>query len=219
MRLWLPIEYGDALVYPVKTYCASKRCYEDLYHRTYGLFVKASLTSLPVSGAFPDSESVGEDLLVKDGALYALVLRPINTMMYADGACEARSRQEEEDDAWPSLTTTNAEIVHNPHLPSGWRRDGPMALSLLLHDTRHRVRRRFAPSTPSRSPHTSSYLWDGARVPHNRSHCGQLRVFLSAPRIRSQSGECTLCSLKKRHDPGKTPGFRSFATRTPGICR
>ncbi len=23
---------------------------------------------------------------------------------------------------------------HNPHLPSGWRRDGPMALSLLLHD-------------------------------------------------------------------------------------
>ena len=90
------------------------------------------------------------------------MLRPINTMMYADGACEARSRQEEEDDAWPSLTTTNAEIVHNPHLPSGWRRAEPMALSLLLHDTRHRVRRRFAPSTPSRSPHTSSYLWDGA---------------------------------------------------------
>ncbi len=38
-----------------------------------------------------------------------------------------------EDDAWPSSTTTNAEIVHNPHLPCGWRRDGPMALSLLLH--------------------------------------------------------------------------------------
>ena len=53
-------------------------------------------------------------------------------MMYADGACEARSRQEEEADALPSSTTTNAEIVHNPHLPSGWRRDGPMALSLLL---------------------------------------------------------------------------------------
>ena len=60
------------------------------------------------------------------------MLRPINTMMYADGACEARSRQEEEGDAWPSSTTTNEEIVHNPHLPSGWRRDGPMALSLLL---------------------------------------------------------------------------------------
>ncbi len=33
---------------------------------------------------------------------------------------------------------TTAEIVHNPHLPFGWRRagpmrrDGPMALSLLL---------------------------------------------------------------------------------------
>ncbi len=34
----------------------------------------------------------------------------------ADGACEARSRQEEEDDAWSSSTTTNAEIVHKPHL-------------------------------------------------------------------------------------------------------
>ena len=52
-------------------------------------------------------------------------------MMYADGTWEARSRQEEEDDAWPSSTTTNAEIVNNPHLPSGWRRDGPME-SLLL---------------------------------------------------------------------------------------
>ena len=61
-----------------------------------------------------------------------LVHRNVNTATFADGACEARSRQEEEDDAWPSSTTTNAEIVHNPHLPCGWRRDGPMALSLLL---------------------------------------------------------------------------------------
>ncbi len=75
LRLWLPIEYGDALVYPVKTYCASTRCYQDLYHRTYGLFVKASRTSPPVSVAFPDSESIGEDLLVRDGVLYALANR------------------------------------------------------------------------------------------------------------------------------------------------
>ena len=62
----------------------------------------------------------------------SLVPHFIITVTFADGACEARSRQEEEDDAWPSSTTTNAEIVHNPHLPSGWRRAGPMALSLLL---------------------------------------------------------------------------------------
>ncbi len=61
-----------------------------------------------------------------------LVPHLIITVTFADGACEARSRQEEEDDAWASSTTTNAEIVHNPHLPFGWRRDGPMALSLLL---------------------------------------------------------------------------------------
>ena len=70
----------------------------------------------------------------------------VNTATFADGACEARSRQEEEDDAWPSSTTTNAEIVRNPHLPYGWRRDAPISLSLLLQDTRNRVRRRFANS-------------------------------------------------------------------------
>ena len=57
--------------------------------------------------------------------------RSRNTMMFVDGACEARSKQEEEDDVLPSSTTTNAEIIHNPHLPSAWRLDGPMALSLL----------------------------------------------------------------------------------------
>ena len=62
-----------------------------------------------------------------------------NTMMFADEACEARLRQEEKDDAWPSSTTTNAGIVHNPHLPSGSRRDGPMALSLLRYGTKHRL--------------------------------------------------------------------------------
>jgi len=34
---------------------------------------------------------------------------------FSGGACEARSRKEEEGDEWPSSTTTNAEIVHNPH--------------------------------------------------------------------------------------------------------
>ncbi len=76
-----------------------------------------------------------------------LVHDSINTVTFADGACEARSRREEEVDAWSSSTTTNAEIVHNPHLPFGWRRDEPIPLSLLLHYERHGVRRRFADST------------------------------------------------------------------------
>jgi hypothetical protein len=70
MRLWLPVEYKGALVYPVKTYCVYKRCYHELYLRSYGLFVKASLNSAPVSVNFPSG--VGEDVLVRDGVLYAL---------------------------------------------------------------------------------------------------------------------------------------------------
>ena len=38
---------------------------------------------------------------------FSLVPHFINTITFADGACEARSRQEEEDDAWPSSTTIN----------------------------------------------------------------------------------------------------------------
>ena len=36
-------------------------------------------------------------------------------MPIADGACAARSRREKEVDVLLSSTTTNAEIVHNPH--------------------------------------------------------------------------------------------------------
>ena len=63
----------------------------------------------------------------------------MNTMTFADGDCEERSRQEEEDDALPSSTTTNPEIVHKAHLPSGLRGDGRIALSFLLSDTEHRL--------------------------------------------------------------------------------
>ncbi len=44
---------------------------------------------------------------------------PSNGAGCENGACEARSRREEEVDVLPSTTTTNAEIVRNPHSPFG----------------------------------------------------------------------------------------------------
>jgi len=59
-----------------------------------------------------------------------------------------------------SVTTRDTEIARNPHQPEGWRRDGidffvapPSRCALASR------RRRFANSTPSRSPQTSPYLW------------------------------------------------------------
>ena len=75
MRLWLPVEYEGTLVYPAKSYCANKQCYQALYLRSYGLFVKSSLTSLPARVTFPDEAAIGEDVLVRDGVLYALANR------------------------------------------------------------------------------------------------------------------------------------------------
>ena len=37
------------------------------------------------------------------------------------------------DDDQRGRCDQTGEIVHNPHLPYGWRRDGPISLSLLLH--------------------------------------------------------------------------------------
>ncbi len=80
-------------------------------------------------------------------SLLNLVSRPRNTMTFADGSCEGRSRSGE-DDAGTSAMTSGAEIARNPHQPEGWRRDGIYFF--------------VANSTPSRSPQTSPYLWNEA---------------------------------------------------------
>src|SRR2546426_2230364 len=56
----------------------------------------------------------------------ALVLRFINSFTIADGACEARSRSDEEGDALSSPTNRDDEIARNPHRPEGLRRNGPV---------------------------------------------------------------------------------------------
>ncbi len=59
-----------------------------------------------------------------------------------------------------SAMTSDAEIARNPHQPEGWRRDGvDFFVAPPPRYTLASRRRRFANSTPSRSPQTSSYLW------------------------------------------------------------
>ncbi len=90
-----------------------------------------------------------------------LVSRPRNTITFAEGACEARSRSEEEAMSGTSATTRDTEIARNPHQPEGWRRNGIDFLcrsSSAMHTTSRR--RCFANSTPLRSPQTSWYSWD-----------------------------------------------------------
>ena len=55
-----------------------------------------------------------------------LVLRLINSFTIADGACEARSRSDEESDALSSPTNRDDEVARNPHRPEGLRRNGPV---------------------------------------------------------------------------------------------
>ena len=54
------------------------------------------------------------------------MLRFINSFTIADGACEARSRSDEEGDALSSPTNRDDEIARNPHRPEGLRRNGPV---------------------------------------------------------------------------------------------
>ena len=85
-----------------------------------------------------------------------LVSRPRNTITFANGAWEARSRNEEEAMSGTSATTRDTEIARNPHQPEGWRRNGIdffVRSSSAMHTTSRR--RCFAISTPLRSPQTS----------------------------------------------------------------
>ncbi len=55
------------------------------------------------------------------------------------------------------------EIARNLHQPEGWRRDGiDFFVAPPPRYTLTSRRRRFANSTPSRSPQTSPYLWNEA---------------------------------------------------------
>ena len=59
-----------------------------------------------------------------------------------------------------SATTRDTEIARNLHQPEGWRRDGiDFFVAPPPRCTQTSRRRRFANSTPSRSPQTSPYLW------------------------------------------------------------
>ena len=86
------------------------------------------------------------------------VLPFINTVTFADGACEARSRREKEAMSGTSSTTRDKEIARNPLAPEGLERDGPISLLLLLADVTDIDSSSRLDLAPSRSQQTSPYL-------------------------------------------------------------
>jgi len=87
-------------------------------------------------------------------AFAALVLGFANTVVYAElqgGEVAKRGGVDVE----ASATTNDKEIAPCRLGPAGGGGTALLSLSLLLDDMhRHRLRRRFAKSEPSRSPHT-----------------------------------------------------------------
>ncbi len=88
------------------------------------------------------------------------VSRPMNTMTFADGAWEGRSRSEEEVMQGHRQQRATQRSPATPISPKGGGGTASISLSLLLHDVITSRCRRFANSTPSPSPQTSWYSWD-----------------------------------------------------------
>ncbi len=88
----------------------------------------------------------------------SLVLPFINTVTFADGACEARSRSEEEAMQGHRRRRETKRSPATPIRPKGWGRDGPISLLLLLADVPASPRRRASIWAPSRSQQTLPYL-------------------------------------------------------------
>jgi len=81
-------------------------------------------------------------------------------MTFADGACEGRSRSEEEVMHGHRRRRATQRLPATPISPKGGGGTASISLSLLLHDAQTSRRRRFANSTPSRSPQMLWYYWD-----------------------------------------------------------
>lgn len=71
-RLWQPVEYNSALVYPVRSYSYTEAQYQSAYLNSIGFYVKRKMGATPSSVIFPDRQSVGEDTLIINEELYAL---------------------------------------------------------------------------------------------------------------------------------------------------
>lgn len=76
-RLWHPIEYKDALVYPARSYSYYDKNYKPAYMNSLGFYVKPAPGVAPFDVTFPDGQSVGEDVLILDADLYAVANRKI----------------------------------------------------------------------------------------------------------------------------------------------
>ena len=81
-------------------------------------------------------------------------------MTFADGSCEVRSRSEEKAMQGHRRRRATQRSPATPISPKGGGGTASISLSLLLHDAQASRRRRFANSTPSRSPQMSRYSWD-----------------------------------------------------------
>jgi len=95
-----------------------------------------------------------------------LVSRSINTMMFANGACEGRSRSEEKVmQGHRRRRVTRKRVPRDRPQPPSARRVAAGRHRFLCRSSSTMSltsrRRRFVNSTPSRSPQTSPYLWSG----------------------------------------------------------
>ena len=100
-----------------------------------------------------------------------LVSRPRNTMTFADGSCEVRSRSEEEAMQGHRRRRATQRSPATPINPKGGGGTASISLSLLLHDVTDIASSSLRNSTPSRSPQISWYSWDEtlARTMHKFS--------------------------------------------------
>ena len=71
-RLWNPLEFQGALVYPVRSYSFYWNTYHAAYMNSIGFYVKPHMGISPRSVRFPDDQAIGEDALLLEDELYVL---------------------------------------------------------------------------------------------------------------------------------------------------
>ncbi|MEO0011718.1 MAG: hypothetical protein RLZZ535_107 [Cyanobacteriota bacterium] len=73
-RIWNPVEYGQYLIYPVRSYCNTAQYYEQFYMNSLGMYLKEDIGKSPEVIKLP-YKAIGEDILVINNELYVLANR------------------------------------------------------------------------------------------------------------------------------------------------
>ena len=107
LRPYESIEYDGRLFYNLKTYSMSDSFYYQAYNNSVGIFTKSSLYDEAKVINFENKKTIGEDLLIDEGILYALANEKLENNSFLISIFKHTSR-DEDSEKWTKVSSISS---------------------------------------------------------------------------------------------------------------